>query len=340
MGDPPMSGHYGRGAHATTRSGLIYSTMKKPLFSCCLAAFTLLFGMNVRAQTQAKLPPEARRIVFLGDSITHSGQYVAYVESYFTLRQPEQKAEFINVGLSSETVSGLSEPNHADGKFPRPDLKERLARVLEQTKPHLVFACYGINDGIYLPFDESRFAAFQTGMKGLHKAVTDAGGKIIHLTPPYFDGTKKGNPAYVETMARYSQWLLDQRNQGWTVFDIHGPMAEFIMEKRKTEPDFALAGDGVHPNDLGHWLMAREILRGLGADDVKDIADAAQLAASFPNGDKILALVRQRQNVLRDAWLTATKHLRPGIKDGLPLEQAQAKAAEITAQIKALREVK
>ena len=36
-------------------------------------------------------------------------------------------------------------------KIPRPDLHERLERVLTQTKPDLVFARYGMNDGIYLP---------------------------------------------------------------------------------------------------------------------------------------------------------------------------------------------
>lgn len=311
-------------------------------FKLMVAALTLFCAgpAPAQAEKQAALPPEAKRIVFLGDSITHSGQYVAYVETYFVLRQPEQKTEFINLGLSSETVSGLSEPNHADGKFPRPDLKERLARVLEQAKPDLVFACYGINDGIYLPFEASRFKAFQDGMTHLHEAVIAAKGKIIHLTPPYFDGTKKGNPAYVETMARYAQWLLDQRARGWVVYDIHGPMAEFIQEKRRTEPDFALAGDAVHPNDAGHWLMAREILRGLGAKDVEGTSDVAQMMTPFPQGAKILPLVRQRQNLLRDAWLTATKHLRPGVGEGLPLDQANAKAAEIGGQIKAANQLK
>ena len=50
----------------------------------------------------------------------------------------------------------MSEEGHAGGKFPRPDLHERLDRALPKTKPDLVFACYGMNDGIYLPLDEAR----------------------------------------------------------------------------------------------------------------------------------------------------------------------------------------
>src|SRR5688572_2414583 len=70
----------------------------------------------------ASLPSGVQRVVFLGDSITHAGGYVSALEAYFLTRHPQRRVEFINLGLPSETVSGLSEPGHAAGKFPRPDL--------------------------------------------------------------------------------------------------------------------------------------------------------------------------------------------------------------------------
>src|SRR4051812_25020588 len=76
------------------------------------------------------------RVVFLGDSITYSGQYVEFIEAFLRLDDPAIRREFLDLGLPSETVSGLSEPGHAAGKFPRPDLHERLDRVLEQTRPN------------------------------------------------------------------------------------------------------------------------------------------------------------------------------------------------------------
>jgi len=100
---------------------------------------------------------QARRVVFLGDSITYSGEYVEFIETYVRSRFPESRVEFLDLGLPSETVSGLSEPGHAGGAFPRPDLHERLGRVLEKAKPDLIVACYGMNDGIYYPFSDERF---------------------------------------------------------------------------------------------------------------------------------------------------------------------------------------
>src|SRR5258708_40308174 len=77
----------------------------------------------------------AKRILFLGDSITYGGQYVDRFETFLFTQYPGEKFEVINCGLPSETVSGLSEEGHAGGKFPRPDLHERLGRVLEKEKP-------------------------------------------------------------------------------------------------------------------------------------------------------------------------------------------------------------
>ena len=105
-----------------------------------------------------ELLKQSRRIVFLGDSITAAGLYVAYVEAWLVSQPMPQRPEIICAGLPSETVSGLSEAGHAGGRFPRPDLAERLERVLAIAKPDLVFACYGINCGIYEPFDQERFA--------------------------------------------------------------------------------------------------------------------------------------------------------------------------------------
>ena len=309
--------------------------MKKFLMMALLAAAAV--ALPAQAQKKATLPPDVKRVIFLGDSITYGGTYTAYVEAYFVTRAPERALEFINVGLSSETTSGLSETNHAGGKFPRPDLHARLARVLAQTKPDLIIACYGMNDGIYLPFEAGRFKAFQDGIQRLRDAAQKAHAQIIHVTPPCYDSLRSKNSAYTETLERYAAWLLDQHKQGWQVVDINGPMTAYIKEQRATNPNFMLQNDGVHPGELGHWLMAKNILLGLGAEDLKDAAGAQQMVAALPQGAHLPKLVEQREQLLRNAWLTATGHKRPGVSAGLPLPEAQAKARALTDEIAAAR---
>lgn len=264
--------------------------------------------------------PNIKRVVFLGDSITYAGQYVEDIAAYEHARFPERKMEFINVGLPSETVSGLSEPGHAGGKFPRPDLHERLARVLDNTKPDLVFACYGMNDGIFHPFDAGRYQLFQDGIKWLHSQVTSTGAKIIHVTPPIFDEAKGGHAGYAEVLDKYSEWLLAQRTNGWDVVDLHFPMKQYLAAVRATNSAFLLSRDGVHPDAFGHWLMAQPILLYLGASDAATATNIDQLMTRYPNGEDILHRNQNEQAVWKDAWLTAIGHKRPGMKHGAPIQ--------------------
>lgn len=313
----------------------------------------LLAVATVLAAAAAPTPflPGINRVVVLGDSITYGGDYVVALEAYAVTRHPARRIEWLNLGLPSETVSGLSEPGHAGGQFPRPNLHERLGRVLEQTRPDLVIACYGMNDGIYYPFDETRAAAFQDGQRRLHERVVAAGARIIHVTPPTFDPEPirdrtlpAGLPeyrapfvGYNEVLDRYSDWLLAQRADGWEVVDAHGPMNRHLAARRGQDPAYRLAGDGVHIDATGHWLVAREILPALGAPaEVRDLPSVDAMLAGHPRGPELASLIRRRQSLLKDAWLTAVGHQRPGMDRGRPLAEAQAAAVELDDQIRAL----
>src|SRR6185295_301367 len=86
------------------------------------------------------------KVLFFGDSITHAGGYINALKALLTTKYPSLKASFVNAGLSSETVSHLTETGHPG---PRPWLFDRFDSVMNAQKPDLVFACYGMNDGIY-----------------------------------------------------------------------------------------------------------------------------------------------------------------------------------------------
>jgi lysophospholipase L1-like esterase len=265
---------------------------------------------------------------------------VEFIEAYFVTRFSNRRVEFMNVGLPSETVSGLSEPGHAGGQFPRPDLHERLARVLEKAKPDVVITCYGMNDGIYLPFSEERLGNFTNGLVRLRERVKGAGARIVHVTPPTFDEVRGKGPGYGHALDRYADWMLAQRAAGWDVADLHGPMNRFLAERRRIDPGFFLAGDGVHPGEAGHWIMAKQILRHLGAKDLESVEDPKAMLAAHPEGERLLKLIQQKQRMMRDAWLTETRHKRPGMKQGLPLAEAQLKVAELEKQIRELSDAR
>jgi lysophospholipase L1-like esterase len=281
-----------------------------------------------------ELVTSAKRIVFLGDSITHAGDYVAGFDAWLVAQKLEHPPTVIDVGLPSETVSGLSEEGHAGGAFPRPDLAERLTRVLKVTKPDLVFACYGINCGIYKPFDEGRFAKYQKGITSLKEQVEAAGAKFVVITPPYYDDQRaKGKFSYNEVLDRYSAWLVAQRENGWNVVDLHSAMTAAVAQRRKESPDFTFQPDAVHPNAEGQWFMATQLIAWCGDDAAAAAKSPQEMLALYKLPPDVLQLVRRRKDVLRDAYLSAAGHKRPGIGKGLPVAEAEEQAAALSQKV-------
>lgn len=289
------------------------------------------------------LDTSVHTILFLGNSITYSGAYITDMEACYTVWHPAQLIEFINLGLPSETVSGLSEEGHAGGRFPRPDLHERLHRILASLKPDIIFANYGMNDGIYLPLDEKRFQQYRLGMQWLHDTLVSTGARVIMVTPPVYDEQRAGAKGYAAVLDAYARWLLaQQKSAGWEVVDIHFPMRRYLEAHRKLDKSFgidgfALANDGVHPGEAGHWLMARQLLLHLQEKEVLNYQGVNAAMAAHAHGHAILQLVAERQGFMKDAWLTATGHTRPEMNTGMPLQQARIKAAATAKALKALQ---
>lgn len=305
---------------------------------------SLVFCLNlwfVQALGQKKVDSfgwgDGQKVLFLGNSITYAGQYVAMTESLFLSSHPKGKPEFINSGLPSESVSGLSEPNHADGKFPRPCLFDRLDNVLDKINPEVVFVCYGMNDGIYLPFDSVRFGAYKNGIIRLHKRLVDQGVKrIIWMTPPVHDDPQLRLNGYNNVLDRYAEWLIGfAKKQSWEIIDLHFPMRHYLEARIEKDAQFKLAEDGVHPGELGHWLMAKEIVQHLMPNYPIERTWDDNLH-SKPKLRQLYALVFKRQTIMKDSWLTFTGHKRPGLSKGIPVQDASKVYTTIQYEIKTL----
>jgi lysophospholipase L1-like esterase len=285
----------------------------------------LSFGTPLGAQTVDSLA--GKKVVFLGDSITQGGGYITFTSYYLEKLHPQKNFDVYGLGLSSETVSGLSEENHAGGAFPRPCLFERLGRLLERVKPDVVFACYGINDGIYLPLDPERFAAFQDGIRKLIDQCKAAGVTAIYLiTPPIFDFAPKGDEFnYDSVMTEYAAWEMTLKIPGVHVIDLHAAMRK--ARDARNEP---FSRDRVHPGDEGHLLMAKTILAALGVQ-VPDETVAAIKA------DPLFKLVDLKRRSRWAHWMKHIGYTREKTVSPQPLGNVETEVREMQAEIDALR---
>ncbi|MEZ5327852.1 MAG: family 16 glycoside hydrolase [Verrucomicrobiales bacterium] len=310
-------------------------------FSSALRTLAFLtFTLSLSAAEPASFLKTAKRIVFLGDSITNDGRYISVIETRLRQEGINPLPEMLNLGLPSEGCTGLTEPGHP---FPRPNVHERLDRVLAKTHPDVVVACYGINDGIYHPFSEERFAAFRSGMLDLVDKVNRSGAMLVLITPPPFDPlpmAKQGKLAKIdapkfawtdiyegydsEVLARYADWVSTLYEPVEMVIDWHGPVNAHLAKQRETNADYVMSGDGIHVDEVGQTLLAEPILQSWGFP-----------AGSSQVNQDLYALVNERQQLLHSAWMTHTGHTRPGVQAGLPIDKATIAAAEIESRIDA-----
>ncbi|QDU23522.1 SGNH/GDSL hydrolase family protein [Urbifossiella limnaea] len=289
------------------------------------AVVALLSTAPLAAQSVDALA--GKRVVVLGDSNTQAGGYVGFTTYYLEKLYPEKTFDVLNLGLASETLSGLSEDGHAGGAFPRPCLFERLGRVLEKARPDVVFACYGMNDGIYLPPDKDRTAAFQKGVTRLVEQCHAAGVKQVYLvTPPVYDFTPKaGEFNYDAVLAEYARWETTLKTPGVRVIDLHTAMRK--ARDARAEP---FSKDKVHFGDDGHLLVARTILAALGVK-------APDEPLATIKADPLYRLVEQKRALRSAAWMRHTGYTREKTVRPEPLGSAEADASRLQEKIDALR---
>jgi len=239
--------------------------------------------------------PYRQHIFFFGDSITKAGGYVRHIQGALNKQTPKFPPVVINFGHYSETISNLSEAYHP-GR--RPCMLNWLGAMVAE-KPDFAVACYGINDAIYHPYDEKRFAAYKSGIETLIEKFNAVDTYVVLFTPPPFAaagppfppgttpaqrevllaeanakaeieaqkdpkkyGYRTAYPYYDHVMARYTKWVLTLATRdGVSVVDIRTPMVAKIKE--------AYGGDAIHPNGRGHAIMAETFLKAWPAIQAK-----------------------------------------------------------------------
>lgn len=249
----------------------------------------LLCALTLAGMGCARREESPGTLLFLGDSITEAEFFVREFEAAWNRDAGHRAIRAIPRGRGSESVTGLTE---AQFTGVRPNIFDRLDFELKRFDPDWVVVCYGMNGGLFQPYCESAYDAYQTGMTRLVETARAAGAKVVVLTPPPFarPGAVSGYPAdlderetavrtahaegrakaehdparygyfspylyYDDVLALYSGWLTNLAQPGavWVV-DLRAP----LLAALETAYD---EDDPVHPNREGHRIMAETLLR-------------------------------------------------------------------------------
>ena len=226
------------------------------------------------------------RVLFYGDSITHGGKYVFYLQLFENLRHPGSGVRLLNGGRSGGTAW--------DGLV-------NFDRELKASRPDRAFVMFGMNDigrsnwndlscasltsistgeatakrplgsceDTTSPLEEVRrnsLEAFRTRMGELADRFVSAGVKPVLVTPSPFDqyNVKAGaNIAHcnegLAAAAEIVGKMADGRNL--ELVDLHAPMTKLFSDSAE---DFVFCRDRVHPGNEGHLYMAALVLEAMG----------------------------------------------------------------------------
>jgi lysophospholipase L1-like esterase len=203
-------------------------------------------------------PPPAVRlrdretIVFYGDSITEQNLYTAYLETFLLSRFPGKELAVFNLGWSGDTASGG---------------KKRFARDVAPVQPSLVFVNFGMNDGGYKAYDEATYRSYLAAQGALADTIRAAGARqVLFTTPPVDDVLRNDQGVYNEMLSRMAQGLGPlAAERGLPLVDLLHPMLDVQRRAKAKDPGFTMIPDAVHPNAVGHLVMAYLAMRQIDA---------------------------------------------------------------------------
>ncbi len=229
-----------------------------------LAAVFLAFVLPVLAAQPASFElRDGDRVVLLGDGIAEGEQHHGWIELMLTTRFPDRAVTFRNLGWSGDTPAGDSRFGLSllqAGREPADEGWNQLVRQIEETKPTVVFAAYGMASS----FDgEAGLARFKADYGRLLDVITrvSPGARLVLLSPirhenlgaPWPDGA--AHNARLAAYARAVGEIAAARGAR------HVPLFELTRES--STGGAPLTTNGIQPSGPGYRRLAGRIEENL-----------------------------------------------------------------------------
>jgi lysophospholipase L1-like esterase len=258
-----------------------------------LALAALVFPaitLGQEAPAPATVPAEGNglkandNVAIIGDSITEQRLYSLFIEDYLLMCQPAPQLQATQFGWGGETAAGFL---------------GRMDNDLLPFQPTVATTCYGMNDGRYAPLTQQVADSYRKNQTAIVQKLKAAKVHLIVLGSPgavdtdSFRHDPKMGEMYNKTLASLGD--IDKEiaaSEGVVFADVHSVMIDVMAKaKAKYGHDYDLAGgDGVHPHQNGHLVMAYAFLKALGCNgDIGTITlDLGANHADATAGHKVL----------------------------------------------------
>lgn len=226
-------------------------------------------------------------IAVIGDSITEQRKYSVFIEDYLVMCQPAAQLRQTQFGWSGETSWGF---------------EARMQNDMLRFKPTAATTCFGMNDGQYSPMNDQKAQRYRDAQTRIVERMKQAGVRFIVVGSPgcvdlqtFHNRSREQAQMYNKTLAALRDIAREvAEKQGVAFADVFDPMYDVMTkaEARYGERYHVAGGDGVHPDNNGHLVMAYAFLKGLGCKgDIGTITvDLGASKAETTDGHKVLSV--------------------------------------------------
>lgn len=203
--------------------------------------------------------PDNSRVCFVGDSITHVNKYLMHIVSYYKKNFPDANINFYNCGVAGANLSEQLKILEIDTLSYNPTHIVMMIGVNDCARDNLL-NCRSVERYERL---KSAFETYKRNLSEICDILKSKGIKIILCTCVPYDEYGE----YCTSPLKGGMPLIMSYNEHIREFARENEIAlcdyfPYMIERMQTECLYA--PDGIHPNDIGHYYMAKCFIESQG----------------------------------------------------------------------------
>jgi lysophospholipase L1-like esterase len=237
----------------------------KKLTVSLLCAILCMFHLLAPAQVSKPLFKNGDRVCFIGNSITHNGEFHHHILQYYVTRFPKNTVNFFNNGIKGDVTSGI--------------LKRIDSDVMRHRPTHVIIMI-GMNDvqrELYGPTNtqdadtllrrRAAIALYSKNLDSIVRIFLKKGITVMLQKPSSYDQTstiKYPNNWGVNDALTECGTVMQQLADTYHLqtVDYGSIMTAITKQMQEKAPAATLTvNDRVHPNSTGHFIMAYQFLK-------------------------------------------------------------------------------
>ncbi len=211
-------------------------------------------------------------VCFVGNSITHGGNYIQYIMQYYITRYPHMRLYFTNAGISSDTADGLLLRMDGDILSHDPDVVTLMIGMNDVNRE--LYADPNKADTTLMREVAQTFDTYKKNLTQVNQILSENSRELILFTPSIYDQTstmdRPNEYGVNDGLYAFGEYIKEQAPKyDAHVVDMWGASNYINLELQKIDPKASFSGsDRIHPYSFGGFIMAAKFIEDLGEQGV------------------------------------------------------------------------